>query len=174
MSRENPSTPHWTYRTEVSPTGQPPAVVPTYNPNDPLTVLQLLVNLQNQQTEILRQMHEMQRQQLELVRESTQLSRDQRARQAADLERWQQGHEGIIDACKEALSKLESVHSSLMRELTEYVDENHENLLDGDFALSDFVDRFGPRLAHLNTILAILRPLAAATKKAETPNAPTS
>ena len=29
-------------------------------------------------------------------------------------------------------------------------------------ALSDFVDRFGPRLAHLNTMLAVLRPLAAA------------
>ena len=36
-----------------------------------------------------------------------------------------------------------------------------------DFSLSDFVDRFGPRLAHLNTMLAVLRPLAAAQKKAE-------
>ncbi len=45
--------------------------------------------------------------------------------------------------------------------------EHHENLVEGDFALSDFVDRFGPRLAHLNTMLAVLRPLAAANKKTE-------
>jgi hypothetical protein len=56
----------------------------------------------------------------------------------------------------------------LIRDLTEYVAEYHENLVDGDFALSDFVDRFGPRLAHLNTMLAVLRPLAAAQKKPNT------
>jgi hypothetical protein len=54
-----------------------------------------------------------------------------------------------------------------MNELANYVDDNHENLLEGDFSLSDFVDRFGPRLAHLNTMLAVLRPLAAANRKTE-------
>ena len=54
-----------------------------------------------------------------------------------------------------------------MGELANYVTDHHENLLDGDFALTDFVDRFGPRLAHLNTMLAVLRPLAAAVRKAD-------
>jgi hypothetical protein len=55
-----------------------------------------------------------------------------------------------------------------MSELAEYVSDNYDNLLEGDFSLSDFVDRFGPRLAHLNTMLAVLRPLAAAQpRKAE-------
>ena len=54
-----------------------------------------------------------------------------------------------------------------MGELAEYVEENHDNLLDGDFALTEFVDKFGPRLAHLNTMLAVLRPLAAAARKPE-------
>jgi len=47
-----------------------------------------------------------------------------------------------------------------MGELVNHVAENHENLVEGEFALTDFVDRFGPRLAHLNTMLAVLRPLA--------------
>ena len=34
----------------------------------------------------------------------------------------------------------------------------------------DFVDRFGPRLAHLNTMLAVLRPLAATQRRSENPN----
>ncbi|HEU5116650.1 MAG TPA: hypothetical protein VFT74_08230 [Isosphaeraceae bacterium] len=165
MSRENPSTPPWTYRMDVSSTGQTPAPVPPTT--DPTALLHLLVNLQNQTLELQKQQFEMQRQQLELARESTQIARDQRARQSAELERWQHGHEGVLEDCRDALGKLEQVHAALMRDMSEYVDENHENLVDGDFALSDFVDRFGPRLAHLNTMLAVLRPLAAAAKKPE-------
>jgi hypothetical protein len=166
-SRENPSSPYWTYRMEVSPTGQGPSpVVP--NTNDPVAILHVLLNLQSQTLEIQRQSLEIQRQQLELAREATQVSREQRARQIAELERWQNGHDSVLDHCKESLTNLEQVHAALMGELANYVSENHENLIDGDFALTDFVDRFGPRLAHLNTMLAVLRPLAAAVRKTET------
>src|SRR5437660_6063436 len=98
---------------EVSPTGQG-AVPVVVNPNDPIALLHLLVNLQSQTLELQRQLLENQRQQLELAREATQISREQRARQIADLERWQSGHEAVIDDCKEALGKLEGVHASLM------------------------------------------------------------
>lgn len=165
-SRENPSSPYWTYRMEVSPTGQGPSpVVP--NANDPIALLHLIVNLQTQTLELQRQNLEIQRQQLELTREAAQIGREQRARQVAELERWQNGHEAVLDHCKESLGNLEQVHAALMGELAQYVSENHENLVDGDFALTDFVDKFGPRLAHLNTMLAVLRPLAAATRKTE-------
>jgi multidrug efflux pump subunit AcrA (membrane-fusion protein) len=151
---------------EVSPTGQGPQPV-VANVNDPLSLLHILANLQSQTLELQRQQLEMQRQQLELAREAAHVAREQRARQISDLERWQAGHEGVIEHCKETLGKLEQVHAALMGELAEYVSEHHDNLVEGDFALSDFVDRFGPRLAHLNTMLAVLRPLAASTKKAE-------
>jgi chromosome segregation ATPase len=158
---------------EVSPTGQGPAQpVP---PNDPVALLHLMVNLQNQMVhlqnqslEMQRQTMEMQRQQLELSREMTQVSREQRQRQISELERWQQGHEHVLDGCRESLTNLEQVHAALMGDLANYVRENYENLLDGEYALTDFVDRFGPRLAHLNTMLAVLRPLAAAIRKTET------
>ena len=139
----------------------------TSNPNDPIVLLHLLVNLQNQTLDSLRQLLEVQRQQLDLAREMVQVNREQRARQGAELERWQVGHEHVLDACRDTLGRLEQVHASLMGELANYVEDNHENLLEGDFSLSDFVDRFGPRLAHLNTMLAVLRPLAAAQRKTE-------
>jgi len=151
---------------EVSPTGQGPSSSAT-NPNDPVVLLHLMVNLQNQTLDALRQTLEVQRQQLDLSREMVQVSREQRARQGAELERWQTGHEHVIDSCRDTLGRLEQVHASLMGELANYVEENHENLLEGDFSLSDFVDKFGPRLAHLNTMLAVLRPLAATNRKAE-------
>jgi hypothetical protein len=151
---------------EVSPTGQGATPVVT-NMNDPVALLHLLVNLQSQSIELQRQSLEVQRQQLELSREAAQVSREQRARQIAELERWQTGHESVLDHCKETLGNLEQVHAALMGELANYVSDNHENLIDGEFALTDFVDRFGPRLAHINTMLAVLRPLAAAIKKPE-------
>jgi chromosome segregation ATPase len=151
---------------EVSPTGQN-ATAGIPNPNDPILLLHLMANLQSQSLELQRQMLDMQRQQLEISKELAQVNREQRARQGAELERWQNGHEHVLERCRETLSKLEQVHASLMGELAVYVDENHENLLEGDFSLSDFVDRFGPRLAHLNTMLAVLRPLAAAKCKSE-------
>jgi len=165
-SRENPSSPYYTYRTEVSPTGQGTAPV-VANMNDPVALLHLLVNLQSQTLDLQRQSLEIQRQQLDLTREAAQVSRDQRSRQIAELERWQTGHESMLDHSRETLGNLEQVHAALMGEMANYVSEHHENLLDGEFALTDFVDRFGPRLAHLNTILAVLRPLAAANRKAE-------
>lgn len=161
---ENPSSASWTYRMEVSPTGQNPSAS-VHGPNDPIVLLHHLVNLQNQTLDVLRQNLEMNRQELELTREIVQVNREQRARQSAELERWQNGHQRVLDASREALGRLEQVHASLIGEMADYVEENHENLVDGDFALSDFVDRFGPRLAHINTMLAVLRPLAVARPK---------
>ena len=165
-SRENPSSPSWTYRMEVSPTGAAPSVVPPHL-NDPVQLLHVLVNLQSQTIEMLRQMGDLQKAQLELLQENTAFARDQRQRQGGELEKWQQSHGEILDDCKESLGKLETVHAAVMRDMAEYVAENYENLVEGDFSLSDFVDKFGPKLAHLNTIMSILRPLAAAAKKPE-------
>ncbi len=152
---------------EVSPTGQGPST-PQANPGaDPSALLHALLNLQSQTLEIQRQILQNQQQQLELAREAAHVAREQRARQMGELERWQNGHDRVIEQCRESLGQLEQVHSALMGELVEHVAEHHENLLEGDFALTDFVDKFGPRLAHLNTMLAILRPLAAAARKPE-------
>ena len=66
-TRENPSSPApaWTYRMEVSPTGQSPTAA-IANPNDPILLLHLLANLQSQ-TPAGRQMLDV-RQQLEISR----------------------------------------------------------------------------------------------------------
>lgn len=150
---------------EVSPTGQGPQAVP--GSNDPILLLNVLVNLQSQTLDLLRQNLDAQRQVLDLTREAAQLARDQRARQIADLERWQNAHDLVVDPCKDALAQLEQVHASIMGELATYVRDHHDDLMDGEFVLSDFVDRFGPKLAHVNTMLAVLRPLAAASRKTD-------
>jgi chromosome segregation ATPase len=152
---------------EVSPTGQPVPPTPGQPGADAVALLHALVQLQAQTLEVQRQVLQNQQQQLELAKEAAQIAREQRARQISELERWQAGHERVIDQCREGLGQLEQVHAALMTDLVNHVADNHENLVDGEFALTDFVDRFGPRLAHLNTMLAVLRPLAAAQRKPE-------
>ena len=92
-SHENPASPYLTYRMEVSPTGQGPSQgIPHLN--DPVALLHLMVNLQNQTLDIQRQILENQKQQVfDLAHETAQVNREQRARQIAELERWQTGHE---------------------------------------------------------------------------------
>ena len=160
-SSENQNSPPWTYRMDISATGQDPQPSGRV-PNEPMALLQMMVNLQSQTLELQRQVLDTQRQQLEMLRETTQVAREQRARQVAELERWQSSHGELLEQCRPTLQRLEQVHASLLRELADYAADYHENLVDGDFALTDFIDRFGPRLAHLNTMLAVLRPLAAA------------
>ena len=108
-SRENPSSPAWTYRMEVSPTGQGPTPsVP--NANDPSSC-SICWSTSRPRRSMHRQMLEVQRQQLELSREMVQVTREQRARQGAELERWQTGHERRPRPCRETLGRLEQVHA---------------------------------------------------------------
>ena len=60
---------------------------------------------------------------------------------------------------------MSKVQTRFIENLTEEVSENAEHLIDGEFMLNEFVDRYGPRLAHLNGVLQMLSQLAA------TPNA---
>ena len=56
--------------------------------------------------------------------------------------------------------------------LTREIGDNYENLMDGEFMLNEFVDRFGPRMAHLNGILQVLAQLSATLSPAGAANAP--
>ncbi len=155
---------------EVSPTGQTLPMPPSSPNAEPVALLHALVSLQAQTLEVQKQILQNQAQQLELTREATHIAREQRVRQIAELERWQAGHESVLDQARESLGQLEQVHAALMGELVNHVSDNYENLVDGEFALTDFVDKFGPRLAHLNTMLAVLRPLTIATRPTKSEN----
>ncbi|MCY2936075.1 MAG: hypothetical protein WCJ40_03735 [Planctomycetota bacterium] len=165
----------WTYSMEVSPTGQPqPSPVSVPIPADQMSLLQLMVQLQSNTNDMLRQLLEMNRQSLDCAREATQAAREQRARQSQELERWQNSHQSILFDTRGVLQSLEQVHGQIIEQLVNHVHEHQTDLMEGDFALGDFTDRYGPRLAHLNTILSILRPLAALAQhqQAEARNKP--
>lgn len=115
---------------------------------------------------VIRLLHEIlqtQRQQLELSREMVHLAKENRQRQHAELEAWQRENMHVVERCREVLGTLSRVHSGMLSDIAEYVRENEDNLLESEFSISDFVDRFGPRMHHLSAMLGVLKQVSAAT-----------
>jgi hypothetical protein len=115
--------------------------------------------------ELLRQMLEVQREQLTHQRAAT-AAHDMTARWRAYLSRWQQEFPDLSDSCRKVMPQLERSYGRLLTELTEKLSEDGDPL-DNDFALQEFLDRYGMRLAQLGTILNLVAPLAEAGAQGE-------
>jgi hypothetical protein len=120
---------------------------------------------------LLRQLVAGQTRQNKLLEElAQQLNAAQRQR-ATELGQWKEAHPELARRCRVAAECLSRVQTEFLRNLTDEVVSNEETLADGDFMLNEFVDRFGPRLAHLNGVLQVLSQLS--TVPASTNNSTT-
>ena len=116
--------------------------------------------------DLLRQMLEVQREQLAYQRAAA-AAHDMTARWRAYLSRWQDEFPGLSDGCRKAMPQLERCYGQLISDLTERLNDD-DDALDNDFALQEFLDRYGMRLAQLGTILNLVAPLAEAGAQGET------
>jgi hypothetical protein len=116
---------------------------------------------------LLRQLIAAQDRQNELLEELVhQMGAAQRQR-AAELNQWKQANPQLARRCREAAEALGKVQTQFLQNVTEEISDNAEVLMDGEFMLNEFVDRFGPRLAHLNGVLQVLSQLAGGPAPAE-------
>lgn len=76
-----------------------------------------------------------------------------------ELAQWKKANPRLARSCKAAAEKLGRIQTDFIDSLSDEIDENFELLQDGEFVLNEFVDRFGPRFVHLNTILQVLTQL---------------
>jgi hypothetical protein len=120
-----------------------------------------LSGLSPEVVDLLRQILEIQREQLTYQRAAA-AAHDAVARWRAFLARWQQEFPDLSDGCRKALPHLERCYGQLIRDLTEKLTSDEDNGLDNDFALQEFLDRYGMRLAQLGTILNLVAPMAEA------------
>ena len=126
----------------------------------------------DEHTHLLREILAAQDRQNELLEElAGQLGAAQRQR-ATELGQWKQANPQLARYCRMAAEALGRVQTEFLTSLTQEVNENYEALLDGEFMLNEFVDRFGPRLAHLNGLLQVLSQLSSTPSPANTPNSP--
>jgi hypothetical protein len=121
---------------------------------------------------VLREILAAQDRQNELLEELVgQLNAAQRQR-AAELGQWKQANPTLARDCRMAAEALSKVQTEYLSNLTQEINENFETLRDGEFMLNEFVDRFGPRVAHLNGLLQVLSQLSATGDPANMPNTP--
>ena len=80
---------------------------------------------------------------------------------ANELGQWKDANPLLARRCRAAAEALSQVQTEFLENLTYEVNENYESMLDGEFMLNEFVDRYGPRLAHLNGVLQLLSQLSA-------------
>ncbi len=128
-------------------------------PGDPAT----------EQTQLLREILSAQDRQNELLEELlTHLGTAQKQR-SAELGQWKQANPVLAKHCRAATEALSKVQTEFLASLTREVNDNAEALLDGEFVFNEFVDRFGPRLAHLNGVLQVLSQLSSTPNPTNTP-----
>ena len=151
MSQDSPDSPSiFRYSVSVNPTEsttfQAVPASPNGNSNEQ-TVLLLRV---------LQQVLETQKKQVELLEEvNRNLQAGQRQR-ANELQQWKNANPQLAGGCWRAAQALGQVQADYLRTMTDEIDFNAEDMMSSEYVLNEFVDRFGPRMAHLNTILQVL------------------
>lgn len=120
--------------------------------------------------QILGQILAAQDRQNELLEELiSQVSSSQRQR-ASELNQWKQSNPQLARSCRQAAEVLSRVQSEFLTNLTDEIQYHEDALADGEFMLNEFVDRFGPRLAHLNGVLQVLSQLSSTSSPTAPPN----
>jgi len=141
------------FQIDVSSVSTPPAAPPATGSSPTETV------------DLLRQMLEVQREQLAYQRAAA-AAHDMTVRWRSFLSRWQQEFPDLSEGCRKALPHLERTYGQLIKDLTERLAED-DDPLGSDFALQEFLDRYGMRLAQLGTVLNLVAPLAEAGAQGE-------
>jgi hypothetical protein len=112
-------------------------------------------------SDVLRQILAAQDRQNELLQELVEQMGAAHKQRANELGQWKQSNPRLARRCRQAAESLSKVQTRFIESLTDEVNESAEHLMDGEFMLNEFVDRFGPRLAHLNGVLQMLSQLGA-------------
>ncbi len=111
--------------------------------------------------QLLQQLVIGQERQNELLEELVEQMHASQKQRAVELGQWKDANPILARRCRAAAEALSQVQTEFLHNITSEVSDNFENMLDGEFVLNEFVDRYGPRLAHLNGVLQMLSQLSA-------------
>jgi hypothetical protein len=123
-------------------------------------------------TELLRQLLEVQKELL-AMQKSAAAAHDMGSRWRTYLSKWQHDFPELPEACRFALPILERSYGAMIADLAEHLRQYGADALDSDFALGDFLDRYGMRLSQLGTILSVVAFLAEAASQSQAGESPT-
>jgi hypothetical protein len=111
---------------------------------------------------ILREILAAQDRQNELLEEMVSQMGLQGKQRANELNQWKQANPRLAKNCRRAAESLGKIQTEFLQTLTDEINDNFDTLVDGEYMLNEFIDKYGPRMAHLNGVLQVLAMLGAA------------
>jgi len=111
-------------------------------------------------TELLREVLAAQDRTNELLEELGAVMAANQKQRANELQQWRNAHPALASACREAAEALTRVQIEYLERMTEEINDTSDDMVEGEFLLNEFVDRYGPRLAHLNGVIQVLAQLS--------------
>jgi hypothetical protein len=112
-----------------------------------------------EQTELLREVLAAQDRTNEILEELCSLLATSHKQRQQELHQWKSAHPRLANSCREAAESLSRVQVEYLERMTEEINESGEEMAYGEFVMNEFVDRYGPRLAHLNGVIQVLAQL---------------
>lgn len=113
-----------------------------------------------EQTELLREVLSAQDRTNELLEELVGAMAAQHKQRSQELKQWKTANPNLAKNCRAAAEALSKVQVDYLERLTDEVADTSEDLVYGEFMLNEFIDRYGPRLAHLNGVIQVLAQLS--------------
>ena len=86
-----------------------------------------------------------------------------------ELSQWKQSNPDLARSCRRAAEALSRVQVEYLDTITDEINDSADDMMEGEFMLNEFVDRFGPRLAHLNGVIQVLAQLSSVPTPANAP-----
>ena len=118
------------------------------------------------QSELLREVLAAQDRTNELLEELVGVMANTQKQRAQELHQWRSANPDLAESCREAAELLSRVQVEYLERITEEINDTADDMIEGEFMLNEFVDRFGPRLAHLNGVIQVLAQLSSTTNAA--------
>lgn len=111
-------------------------------------------------SELLREILAAQDRTNELLAELVNTTSATQKQRANELNQWRKAHPDLAAACRVAAEALTHVQIEFLDRMTEEINDTGDEMVGGDFLLNEFIDRNGPRLAHLNGVIQLLAQLS--------------
>jgi hypothetical protein len=113
-----------------------------------------------EQSDLLREILSAQDRTNELLEELVKTTGATQRQRASELNQWRNAHPTLATACREAAEALTRVQVEFLDRMTEDINDTGDDMVGGEFMLNEFIDRYGPRLAHLNGVIHVLAQLS--------------
>ncbi|MCA9237405.1 MAG: hypothetical protein KDA44_18150 [Planctomycetales bacterium] len=123
---------------------------------------QMLAHAANEQTELLREVLAAQDRSNELLEELVSVMAASHKQRSQELHQWKTANPELAASCRDAAEQLSRVQVDYLERMTEEIQDTAEDMVCGEFVMNEFVDRFGPRLAHLNGMIQVFAQLSSA------------